>query len=408
MTPSWTSQEIILILFNRGLRSLTFGFLEVVLAIYLAELGVSPLLIGVTFTGSYVSTSSITIFGGLLADRYGRGRILMAYGVLLAACGAVFLFTREILILLVVTALGTLGTSGASGGPVGPAEQAILSDKVHSSSRTKAFGAISLVGAAASTAGSLIAGLPAFLRAAGYARLDAYMPLFAITVATGVSSALIMLRVKESTQFSKKKGESKLLSREARHIAARLSATGVIDYFGTTMVRPFYAYWFYLKFGVDTATLGALISISHILSAVSYIAAVRLASRFGTVNSIVLSRLPYIAFLTIMPLAPSFETAALFYLLRSLFGTMDTPLRQSYTMGIVRPEERASVAGISELSRNAPGVLGPSITGFVFQLGHLTIPFLSAGSLQLSEAVLFFKFFRRIRPPEEAGASLKT
>ena len=48
---------------------------------------------------------------------------------------------------------------------------------------------------------------------------------------------------------------------------------------------------------------------------------------------------------------PTLESAVAMLLARNLVSQLDVPTRQSYTMAIVHPEERAASAGILSVSR---------------------------------------------------------
>jgi sugar phosphate permease len=80
---------------------------------------------------------------------------------------------------------------------------------------------------------------------------------------------------------------------------------------------------------------------------------------------------------------------------------MDNPLRSSFVMGIVKAEERGSAAGITNLARQVPMSISPSISAYVMQAFSLSIPMVIGGGLQLIHDVAFYFLFRRVRPPEE-------
>jgi hypothetical protein len=104
-------------------------------------------------------------------------------------------------------------------------------------------------------------------------------------------------------------------------------------------------YRFHLRFGVGLEVLGPLFFGTNLLSAVSFLAAARIAERFGLLNTMVFSHLPSNVMLALVPLAPSLPVAAGLLLVRHLLSQMDVPTRQAYTMALVAPDERAAAAG---------------------------------------------------------------
>src|SRR5207237_69401 len=101
----------------------------------------------------------------LVADRWGRRRVLIASALLMAAAGAVFATTNNYLVLLVAAAVGTLSPSGSEVGPFLSIEQAMLPQTTSDETRTKAFSAYNFFGQAVGALGSGAAAVPALLGA---------------------------------------------------------------------------------------------------------------------------------------------------------------------------------------------------------------------------------------------------
>ena len=399
----WLSRDIVLLLGNRGLRSFNIGIFMVILAIYLAKIGMTPLFVGLTVAISGSSAACWTLVGSILADRYGRKKILFFYGLIATTCAASLLLTRNPLLLMLSIAPAALGTPSGGSGPVGPSEQALLSEHSSPQNRTAIFAALSLVGAFGLSIGSFSATIPTMLQASGSSELDSYMPIFGVMTFAFFISSIIAMGIRETPRQlqARKKRKIIALSKESKTAASRFFLTGLIDFSGTSLTAPFYAYWFYLRFDADPGLIGLIFGVNFLLATISYPIAVRMSRRIGVVNAILVSRVPYLILLFALPFSPNIEVAAIVFLIRGTFMIMDIPLRQSYTMGIIRKEERASVAGISELARRTPEIVSPAVSGVILQIGVLFLPFVGAAMLQLSEILLFYKFFRKKKPPEE-------
>src|SRR5881398_1677855 len=127
----------------------------------------------------------------------------------------------------------------------------------------------------------------------------------------------------------------------SRSIVLKLSSLFALDSFGGGfVVQSFAAYWFYLRFGVNPATLGGIFFGANVLSGFSALVASRLASRFGLIRTMVYTHLPSNILLILVPLMPNLSLAVLVLLLRFSVSQMDVPTRQSYTMAIVHADER--------------------------------------------------------------------
>jgi hypothetical protein len=117
-------------------------------------------------------------------------------------------------------------------------------------------------------------------------------------------------------------------------VVLRLAGLFSLDSFGGGfVVQSFAAYWFSVRFGVDAKTLG------DVLAGFSALAASRLASRIGLVNTMVVTHLPSNVLLILIPLMPTLPLAAAMLLLRFSISQMDVPTRQSYTMAVVAPDD---------------------------------------------------------------------
>jgi predicted MFS family arabinose efflux permease len=106
----------------------------------------------------------------------------------------------------------------------------------------------------------------------------------------------------------------------------------------------------------------------------------------------------------VLPLAPTFNIAAALTIMRSYLAYMDNPLRSSFIMGVVRPEDRGAAAGFTTLSRHVPVAISPTLSAYLMQAFTLNVPVFIGGFLQLTHDCIFYFLFRNVKPPEEQGA----
>jgi predicted MFS family arabinose efflux permease len=76
-------------------------------------------------------------------------------------------------------------------------------------------------------------------------------------------------------------------------------------------------------------------------------------------------------------------------------------------VGVVRPEERGSAAGITTLSRQVPIAVSPTLSAYLMQAFSLNVPIFLGGLLQLVNDCAFYCIFLNVRPPEEQGVSVQ-
>lgn len=191
----------------------------------------------------------------------------------------------------------------------------------------------------------------------------------------------------------------------SRRVVVKLASLFALDSFGGGfVVQSFAAYWFYLRFGVDPATLGVIFFWANIFAGISALLAARLASRFGLINTMVVTHLPSNILLILVPLMPNLSLAVLVLLVRFSISQMDVPTRQSYTMAVVSAEERSAAAGITSVARTTGAAISPLFVGLMFARPSLiNAPFFIAGTLKIVYDLLLYREFVDLRPPEETS-----
>jgi hypothetical protein len=72
----------------------------------------------------------------------------------------------------------------------------------------------------------------------------------------------------------------------SHRVVVKLSSLFALDSFSSGfVVQSFAAYWFYLRFGVNPATLGVIFFWANIFAGISALLAARLAARWGLILS---------------------------------------------------------------------------------------------------------------------------
>src|SRR5512136_3111191 len=86
---------------TRVLRMFSYGFLSVVLVLYLVQVGLSEAQIGLLLTLTLVGDTAISLWITTNADRIGRKRMLMVGAGLMLFAGILFALTRNFAFLLI-------------------------------------------------------------------------------------------------------------------------------------------------------------------------------------------------------------------------------------------------------------------------------------------------------------------
>jgi MFS family permease len=399
-----------LLFLTRFTRLFAYGLISVVLVFYLVGIGLTESQTGLLLTLTLIGDTAISLYLTTRADRVGRRRMLIIGALLMAAAGVVFALTRNFFWLVVAGTIGVISPSGNEVGPFLSIEQAALSHVVSDRARTEVFAWYTLTGSLATAAGALFGGvLSQALRRTSAVPVAGYRDMVVLYAALGLVLAFLFTRVSHNAEASPAEASAPQGPRrwfgihKSRHVVAKLSALFTVDAFaGGFVLQSFAAYWFYLRFGVNPATLGVIFFWANILSGISALLASRLAARFGLIRTMVLTHLPSNILLLLVPLMPNVKLAVLMLLVRFSISQMDVPTRQSYTMAVVSTEERSAAAGITGVARTTGAAISPLFVGFLFAHPALiNVPFYVAGTLKIVYDLLLYKEFISTKPPEE-------
>jgi MFS family permease len=394
---------------TRVLRMFGYGFLAVVLVLYLAAIGLDPIAIGLILTLTLVGDTVISLWLTTNADRLGRRRVLVVGSLLMVVAGVAFALTSWVPLLIVTGAIGVLSPTGNEVGPFLAVEQAALSQAVGNARRTSTFAWYNVAGYVATATGALAAGLlSGSLINSGAAPADAYRAIVVGYALLGLLMAVIFARLGPRIEAPPREARPGEIRRRlglgrSKGIVLRLSALFSLDAFaGGFIPQSLMAYWFNLQYGVEPALLGLIFFGANLLAAVSSLSAARISARVGLVNTMVFTHLPSNVLLILVPLMPNLPLAIAVLLLRFSLSQMDVPTRQSYVMAVVDPDERSAAAGVTGIARTTGAALSPALSApLVASASLAAVPFFLAGGLKIVYDLLLYRAFRAVRPPEE-------
>jgi len=400
----WLSHDGRLILAARAVRAFAYGYLSVILGVYLEGLGLAPWQIGAVLTVTLAGSAALTVIFSVIADTAGRRRMLFISAVLMAAAGGAFAVTSNYLLLLLASLTGTVGATSGEVGPFLSLEQAILPQTTDAQHRTALFGVYNTAGALAGAAGSLFAAAPtAMERWLGLPPVAALRVMFVLYAALGLCVLLLFTYLSPAVELAEAaRHATRPGLRASRGIVMRLAALfGLDSLAGGFVVQSLMAYWLHLRWGAGPEVLGPVFLGIGLLQAGSFLAAAKLGARFGLINTMVFTHLPSNLLLMLVPAAPSLPWAIGLLLARHALSQMDVPTRQSYTMAVVTPAERTAAAAATNVVRNVAQAITPVLSGVAMQTVALGLPFVLGGGLKIVYDIVLFAVFRRIRPLEE-------
>jgi MFS family permease len=419
----WLTRDGRLLLAAKLVRSFAYGFLSIILAIYLDLIGFEGFLIGLILTTTLINSVIFTLIASFYSDKIGRRKFLLLYAALMSVSGFIFTVSENYIALVIAAFIGTINITGAESGAFLTIEQAILPQTLKNvRKRNTVFAIYNMAGTFAMAAGVLLVGLPAVLQQQlqyfdiVLNQIGSIKLLFVLYSMLGIVLIGIYLLLSQKIEVlnnqDKQTYEPKQLIKissltpNSRSIVLRLSGLFAIDSFaGGFMIQSIVSFWFFTRFGADLTTLSYIFSVSGVLTAFSFMAAAKIADTIGLINTMVFTHIPANILIIAVAFAPTLPMAVVLYLLRMALSQMDVPTRQSYIVAVVREDERTVSAGITNISRNVTQAISPSLIGILINYLSLAAPFVIGGALKVVYDVALFLNFRNIKPPEEKGES---
>jgi MFS family permease len=388
--------EVRRIIVGRTVRAFADGFVAVLLARYLTDLGFTPLQVGAIVTGTLLGSAALTLGFGFRSRRTSLAALLVVASGLMVATGAAYGTVTAFWPLLVIAVVGTLNPSGGDVSVFLPTEQAYLADLVEGEARTRLYARYNLAAVFAGAVGALASGLPERIAVAGgWSLLTVERLGFAGYAAAGLVLFVLYRPLPRRTATVGRpatdvSGPVSAASRRRglggyRHIVLQLAALFSIDSAGSGFVgTSLLVLWLHLRFGLGRDATAAVFFAAGLLGACSQLAAPVLARRIGMIRTMAYTHIPANLMLAAAALVPSAPAAIALLLGRALFAQMDVPARQAFVMAVVPAEHRAAASSITNVPRSLAAAGTPLVAGALLSATSFGWPLIIAGVTKLA------------------------
>ena len=380
-----------LLIYLSFIPNVVIGFIYSDLSYFLPEIqGIGA---GLPITVMAITLAVEVIPFGIVADRYGRLKMLVL-GNLCASLSLIgFALTSNLSLVLLVAVLEGTGEAAFA-----VSVSALLAEKAGNQKRTVAFSLLAFIGWMAGAVGNFVISAVPALQAFGLDFKQAHVVLYVIISLLSLSITPFLFWVKETTIFRRNEG---ILPRKSARVIAKFSAYSLLIAMGAGLFVPLMAYWFKAAYSVTDVVSVPFLGLTYILTAGVVFMSPRLAKKLGLVKATVVTQAASTVFMVLIPSSPNFPIAASIYIARVFLMNLSNPLTQSLIMGLVAPDERGMAAGISAVLWRLPNGLTTSIGYSLMAAGYLALPFYIATVLYVVGIVVFWFLFNRARLPEE-------
>jgi MFS family permease len=368
----------------KSVRTFCYGFLGILLPVYLAELGLDAAGIGLAITCTLVGSATLTWAIRRPAERLGGRAALIGLAALSSVAAGLMLTSASGGVVVLAAMLGNVAVGTGETGPFLSVEQVLIARAAAGPRRTTLLSVYNLLGYGAAAVGAAVVGLAApralfavFL-AGALLQIGAYLllpptPAPSPTAARGAAASTPLIR--------------------------RLAALFALDSFaGGFVLQSLIVYYLHERYALSLETLGQVFLGAQLITAASLLVAARAARRFGLLNTMVVSHLASNVLLIAIAFAPGAWLAVTLLYCRQLLSQMDVPTRQAYVMAVVHDHEREAAATTTTLWRTVAQAVSPTVTGWVMTTVSLAAPFVLGGALKILYDLALYAMFKDVKP----------
>lgn len=387
-----------LLIITKAIRLFSYGFLAVMLVIYLESLHFTADQVGLLLTLTLFGDAAISMLLTTHADRWGRKITLIIGCVIAITTSFIFATQRNFYVLLITGILGVISPSGNEIGPFMAIEISAIAEVTNNSQRTAIMAWYNLFGSFASASGALTCG----------GIMWHLLESWKYNLTQACSSVLILYGLVQTIQLvlffyltpaiepkhtikTTSSGKSEQVTsnwfglHKSKWIVLQLSVLFMIDSFGGSFVlQSIISGWFYDTYKTPSQTLGSIVFYCNIVAGVSALFAVQIANAIGLIMTMVVTHLPSNVLLILVPVMPTEWTSILMICARYSISQMDVPTRNAYVQGVVDPDERSAANGVTNVVRSIGASLGPYLSGILLANPKTkNYPFYLAGGLKI-------------------------
>ncbi|MEM0160100.1 MAG: MFS transporter [Thermoplasmata archaeon] len=379
-------KNILIIIAGRVPLSFSYGFLNVLLSLYLLSIGYNYLAIGIIIGVAIIISALLSFFIAMLADHYGRKFVLIILFILFFLSSILFLQTKNIYSLALLSGIGGFTGSGGgpigSGGPFGAIQTAMITEFTDRKSFSSVLSIASALGMLASVVGAF------FIEVFELLSINVYL-LFYVASIFGLVGGIITFAVKDNKMRSK-------------HLLPHLSWKNIIKLtiptmpggIGSGLITPIFSMWFHIKFNLTSGQIGLIFGAANLFTIFMMLLLPKITSKESELKTIISTRVIGSFALILIAITPFLWLSIILFMLRNGFQMGAVPIRQSFAMGIVDDTERATTSGATSMARTGFSSISPPLSGSIIA-SSLAYPPLFGGVISLFDPIFYYILFKR-------------
>ncbi|NJB67656.1 MFS family permease [Desulfobaculum xiamenense] len=321
---------------------------------------------------------------GVLADRFGRKRVLVPALACFGVFGGLCAMTTKLWVLLLLRFMQGVGASS-----LGALNATIISDMYSGRERLQAMGYNASVLSIGTTIFPLLGGA---LAAFGW-RCPFLLPLLALPLAVVVWRWLDAPEPRSNGAFMEYMRSAARMAATPRVLALFLTTAAtfiilygvIIAYLPIHLARNFHA---------DPTSIGIVIAASSFTSATVATQLGTLSRRFRSFSLLVVAFMLYAASALLLPLMPDMWAVILPVLLFGVAQALNIPNVQAMLAGLAPMEQRGAFMALNGMVLRVGQTLGPLVMGGAYALWGLDGVFATGAGLAVCVCVMLLALVR--------------
>jgi predicted MFS family arabinose efflux permease len=329
------------------------------------------------------------------SHKIGPRRTLLAAVVVLAISSAGLVVSQNPLVLLLVAVV-----NGASLAHIFVPSATFVMDNADPDQRSTAYAGYFAAQSVAMVIGSYLGGaMPTALASSG----DPTSAGYSLTILASAGLAALGVVPMYLADDSRASGSSVSTARpssrgdqrrQMRRDIAWIVGSNTLVAASMGFALPFINVFFEKKLGADAVEIGFVFAIASGAMVVASISGPFVGRRFGVIPTIVACRALTAPIVVGLAFAPSVEIAASLYVARTLVTNLTWPVDNAFTMELVSPDLRATLAALRSASWNFAWALTSGLAGLMIVGMGFTSIFIASAVFMVGGCVAYYVAFR--------------
>jgi predicted MFS family arabinose efflux permease len=393
-----------MLILSQVLNGFAFGFFLIYITGFLPEHFIDAGTVGWLLGIEGLSMVVFAIPFALQSDRRERKWFLLAGNLVFPPMILLFALTRDVWIYYLAAGLAGLGEALSLS-----SYNAMIADMTDLRNRDSAFSLSFITGTASFSLG---AGLPlVFPLLQGLLGVDSIaIHTWALGVlgAVNFASPVFVWLILKGHVDTRKVSESKGLGLEGMGQTLKFSLINSCIGLGAGLIIPLMATWLLKKFGVTDTFSGPYLALSGLTIAFAAIASPRVSKKIGLFPAMIVTAGSSTVFMFSLALVSNVYLAGVLYLIRAALMNMNSPLMDSFLMGITPPERRGLASTLNAVIWRVPNNVSSILGGAMLKsaaygipalgLTNYDTPWVFASALYAVGIGLLYANFRHVKP----------